>query len=92
MHPTFAIVSPTGDVLELGTSADSTSPFILDGATTGMGFVAREVQVTPSTGDGGRFRASRVARPATLVVAVWGATASASRAGTLDASIVERLD
>lgn len=75
MHPTFAIVSPTGDVVELGTSADSASPFVLDDSTTGMGFVAREVQVTPSTGDGGRFRATRVAsRPATLVVAVWGAT------------------
>ncbi|QDF14189.1 minor tail protein [Microbacterium phage GardenState] len=75
MHPTFAIVSPRGERIELATSASSTSPFHLDDETTGLGFVDREVQVTPSTGDGGRFRASRAAsRPFMLVVDVWGRT------------------
>ncbi|WDS51652.1 minor tail protein [Microbacterium phage Barnstormer] len=75
MHPTFAIVSPRGQRVELATSAGSESPFVLDEETTGLGFVDREVQVAPSTSDGGRFRASRAAsRPFTLVVTVWGRT------------------
>lgn len=74
MHPTFAIVSPRGERIELAT-AGAESPFHLDDETTGLGFVDREVQVSASTGDGGRLRATRTAsRPFTLVVDVWGRT------------------
>jgi hypothetical protein len=75
MFPTFAIVSPRGARIELGVSRRDDSPFILSDDTTGLGFVGREVQVTSSTGDGGRFRAVRTAsRPVDLVVDVWGRT------------------
>ncbi|AWY04853.1 minor tail protein [Microbacterium phage Floof] len=75
MHPTFAIVSPRGERIELGTTPADPSPFHLDDETTGLGFVDREVQVSASTGDGGRLRATRTAsRPFTLVVDVWGRT------------------
>ncbi|WWV91849.1 hypothetical protein GMYAFLOJ_CDS0019 [Microbacterium phage phiMiGM15] len=73
MYPTFAIVSPTGDRLELATDARSSSPFHLDDETSGLGFVGREVQLVASSSDGGRLRASRAtSRSATLVVDVWG--------------------
>lgn len=75
MYPTFAIVSPSGERIELATSASSSSPFHMADETTGLGFVDREVQVSASSGDGGRFRASRTAsRPVSLVVDVWGRT------------------
>ncbi|WP_067201124.1 phage tail domain-containing protein [Microbacterium sp. XT11] len=91
MHPTFAIVSPRGQRIELATSATSSSPFALDDETTGLGFVDREVQVTPSTTDGGRFRASRVAsRPFTLVVNVWGRTVAERDANLRTLSTVIR--
>ncbi|GEB46946.1 hypothetical protein MTE01_28910 [Microbacterium testaceum] len=78
MQPTFALVSPAGDRLELATSAGSASPFHLDDETAGLGFVGREVQIVASTTDGGRLRASRAtSRSATLVVDVWGLTADA---------------
>ncbi|WP_336628446.1 MULTISPECIES: hypothetical protein [unclassified Microbacterium] len=78
MHPTFAIVSPRGERIELATSSASASPFHLDDETTGLGFVGREVQVSASTGDGGRLRATRTAsRTFKLVVDVWGRTVAA---------------
>lgn len=80
MHPTFAIVSPSGDRLELATDARSSSPYALDDETTGLGLADREVQITPSTTDGGRFRASRATpRSALLVIDVWGRTAEEHR-------------
>lgn len=94
MHPTFAIVSPRGERIELATTAASPSPFHLDDETTGLGFVDREVQVSPSTGDGGRLRASRTAsRPFTLVVDVWGRSADdqATNLATL-ARVVRRVN
>lgn len=94
MHPTFAIVSPRGERIELGTSRASSSPFILDDDTSGLGFVAREVQVTPSTGDGGRYRASRTAsRPVSLVVNVWGRSVEERTANLAElASAVRRVN
>lgn len=61
MHPTFAIVAPRGERIELATSSSSASPFHLGDETTGLGFVDREAQVSASTGDGGRLRATRTA-------------------------------
>lgn len=94
MHPTFYIVSPRGERIELATSRSSVSPFHLDDETTGLGFVDREVQVTASTGDGGRLRATRTAsRPFTLVVDVWGFTVAERNANLATiARVVRRVN